>query len=193
MRDKDNIRKAGLLPLRGQTVHLREIEPTDVTDAYLGWMRDAELTRFMESRLDEHTRESLMSFVQTRRQSEREWMFAICGAQCGTHIGNIKLGPIHPHHLRADIGIIVGEREWHGRGVATESIRLVVDFAFRILGLAKLTAGMYAENIGSRRAFEKAGFTVEGVLRKHCIDALGTRVDLLALGLTSAAHIAEVE
>lgn len=181
MQSKNDLRLSGVLPLRGKTVFLREIEPTDATPTYLGWMQDAGLTRFMESRLTRHTLETLHDFVQARRQSEVEWMFAICEAGSGAHIGNIKLGPVHPHHLRADIGIIIGDRKWHGKGIATESICLVTTFAFQILGLGKLTAGIYAENEGSRRAFEKAGFEVEGVLRSHALSH-GSREDVLTLG-----------
>ncbi|HEY1157453.1 MAG TPA: GNAT family protein, partial [Arthrobacter sp.] len=83
------------------------------------------------------------------------------------HIGNIKLGPINVHHRRADIGLLVGDRACWGKGYASEAIAILSDFAFGRLGLHRLTAGMYAENEGSARAFEKAGYAREGLLRGH--------------------------
>lgn len=44
---------------------------------------------------------------------------------------------------------------------------MVADWAFAELGLYKLTAGAYANNIGSIRAFIRAGFEIEAVRRRH--------------------------
>lgn len=46
----------------------------------------------------------------------------------------------------------------HGRGLMTEAARAVVDFAFRTLGLHKVTVGCFEENAASRRVIEKLGF-----------------------------------
>ncbi|MBY0431841.1 MAG: GNAT family N-acetyltransferase [Rhodospirillales bacterium] len=76
----------------------------------------------------------------------------------GRHVGNIKLGPINRHHRRGDIGLLIGERDQWGRGLAAEAIAAMTAYAFAELGLNKVVAGCYAANEGSRRAFLKAGF-----------------------------------
>ena len=83
------------------------------------------------------------------------------------HIGNIKLGPIHWLHRRADLSLFIGERKYWGQGYASEAIALVRDWAFRELDLQKLNAGIYSGNHGSRRAFEKCGFELEGTCGKR--------------------------
>lgn len=45
------------------------------------------------------------------------------------------------------------------------------DWSFRELDLQKLNAGVYAGNIGSRRAFEKCGFELEGTLRQEAVNS----------------------
>src|SRR5205814_2669717 len=97
------------------------------------------------------------------------------------HIGNIKLGPIHWIHRYAEIGLLIGEKSCWGQGYASEAIRLVTTYAFERLNLHKVTAGCYATNVGSVRAFEKAGFVREGVRPRHCF-CEGTYVDLILLG-----------
>ncbi len=62
---------------------------------------------------------------------------------------------------------MIGDREAWGRGIGSEAIRVMVDIARDELGLRKLTAGCYASNVGSSRAFEKAGFHVEGRRAGH--------------------------
>ena len=102
------------------------------------------------------------------------------------HIGNIKLGPIHWLHRRADLSLFIGERKYWGQGYASEAIALVRDWAFRELDLQKLNAGIYSGNHGSRRAFEKCGFELEGTLRQRggeCRPAAGP----LASGIRPAA------
>jgi ribosomal-protein-alanine N-acetyltransferase len=63
--------------------------------------------------------------------------------------------------------LIVGAKTAWGMGYGTEALRLVTRYAFDDLGLNKLYAGMYAENVGSVRAFLKAGYREIGILKKH--------------------------
>jgi RimJ/RimL family protein N-acetyltransferase len=78
----------------------------------------------------------------------------------GIHVGNIKLGNINWTHSYGDIGLIIGQKDYFGLGIATESISLVTEFAFRHLGLHKVWCGIYKPNIGSIKAFQKAGFEI---------------------------------
>jgi RimJ/RimL family protein N-acetyltransferase len=44
------------------------------------------------------------------------------------------------------------------KGFDTESIKLVVEYGFKVLGLNKLCAGYYVNNLGSAKAIGKCGF-----------------------------------
>jgi RimJ/RimL family protein N-acetyltransferase len=72
-----------------------------------------------------------------------------------------------------------------GRGIGHRAIALVCRFAFQQLNLNRLTAGCYARNIGSARAFEKAGFKREGLLPAHWF-CDGEYVDEILLGLSNS-------
>lgn len=141
---------------------IRPLTLEDVGDHYVRWMNDPEIIRYLESRFSTHTRESISDFVAAHRPDNGNYLFAIVAMPEGKHIGNIKLGPVNRQHSHADIGILVGERDYWGRGHAGAAIELVTRFAFDVLGLHKVTAGCYGPNVGSRKAFERAGFTVEG-------------------------------
>jgi RimJ/RimL family protein N-acetyltransferase len=83
------------------------------------------------------------------------------------HIGNIGLHKIDYIHRHAEIGIIIGEKEFWKRGFATKSVNAIADYAFNTLNLHKLYAIVMKENTGSMKAFENAGFDKEGLIRDH--------------------------
>jgi RimJ/RimL family protein N-acetyltransferase len=64
----------------------------------------------------------------------------------------------------AEIGYWLGEPFW-GRGIATEAVAALTDWAFAELRLVRLHAAVYARNPASARVLEKAGYTFEGRLR----------------------------
>ncbi len=149
--------------LTGEAVLIRALLPEDGNETYAGWMNDRGIVEYTESRFASHTPDDLKRYIQGVRNDPYSHMWAICNVVSGDHVGNIKLGPVNAHHQFGDIGLIIGERAAWGRGFATEAISLVCKFAFQQLRLHKVTASMYEENVGSRRAFEKAGFSVEGI------------------------------
>lgn len=155
------------IELKLGVVELFGLQPDDVTDEYVAWLNDAAVNRYLESRFVRHTPESTRRFVQDVVESDDSILFGIRYFPDGRHVGNIKLGPVDRHHRRAEIGLLIGDRSVWGRGIAASSIELATRYAFDSLGLLKVTAGCYAGNVGSRRAFEKAGFEVEAIRRRH--------------------------
>ncbi len=167
--------------IEGPRLRLRNISIEDAGETYAGWMNDPEVVRHTESRYVRHTPSSIRDYIETINASPNNLFLAIVKKNDGQHIGNIKLGNISSQHSTADIGIIIGDKKSWGHGYASEAIDLLAGYAFNTIGLHKLTAGIYVLNQNSTRAFEKAGFTIEGILKEHCISVDG-RVDVLLLG-----------
>lgn len=161
---------------------LRALRADDLNTTYLDWLNDPEVNRYLETRFLPQSLESLHSYWQAHRDDSASPWFAICLTSDGRHIGNIKLGPIDWLHRRADISLFIGDRSCWGQGLASEAIGRLRDWAFQELDLQKLRAGVYTGNHGSRRAFEKCGFAIEGTLRDEVVSA-GSRVDVWLLGL----------
>ena len=157
-----------LANLQGSQVYLRPLSLQDVSDDYIAWMNDYEVVKYTESRFMQHTRQSIEDFVRGAN-NENTHTFAIIAKEGDTHIGNIKLGGINWHHRYADVGLIIGSKEHYGRGIATECIRLVTEYAFKHLVLHKVWCGIYEPNIGSLRAFQKAGWEIYGTEPQKCL------------------------
>ena len=148
-------------------LYLREVGPSDATERYAAWMNDREVTRFMETRFASHSVESLRQYIEAMRRKPDTLFLAIVLRDGDLHIGNIKLGPVERAHLCADVALMIGDKASWGHGYAAEAIGALSDHAFQHLGVRKLTAGCYASNLGSLRAFEKAGYHVEATRRSQ--------------------------
>jgi len=153
--------------IEGKNICLREIQISDVKKNYYNWMRDPEVNQYLESRFEKWSVRRLKNYVKEIKINRDNFFWAIMLKETGRHIGNIKLGPINRKHGFADLGIIIGEKPYWGKGFATEAITLVVDYAFEKLKLNKLTAGAYANNVASIKAFKKAGFKKETLMKQH--------------------------
>lgn len=170
-------------------LRLRCLQEADVSAAYVAWLNDPAVNRYLEVRFATHTLESTREFVRGVNASPDAILFGMFVDEGRRHIGNIKLGPVNRHHRRADIGLMIGDRREWGKGHAPAAIRLVTDYGFRVLGLAKVTAGCYGANVGSLRAFEKVGYVLEARLPGHWQTPEGPDDELL-LGITPAAFAA---
>lgn len=99
----------------------------------------------------------------------------------GEIVGNITIeGKSDIFCKDAEIGYIVDKEYW-GRGIATEATRLVVAEAFAALDIEKITSEVFATNKASARTLEKNGFKLEGVLRKAAYKN-GVFYDILRYG-----------
>jgi [ribosomal protein S5]-alanine N-acetyltransferase len=160
--------------IEGEQVYLRELGLDDVSDRYCAWLNDAEVNRFLETRFVQQTPERVAAYVEAQLRADDALLLAIVRSADDRHLGNLRIGAIDRGHQSATIALVVGEKEAWGRGVGTEAIRLATRYAFDTLGLRKLTARCYASNLGSIRAFERAGWTREGLQRSQfvCGDAI---------------------
>lgn len=79
----------------------------------------------------------------------------------------ITLG-LDVHRLTAELGYWLAEPYW-GKGFMTEAVIEFTAFAFEHFKLVRIYAEPYANNPGSCRVIEKAGFTLEGRLRSSAI------------------------
>jgi len=171
--------------IEGKKIYLREVRISDVNENYYRWMNDPDVNQYLETRYIPQSFENIKRYVENLDGQTNEIFFAICLKEKNQHIGNIKLGPINWIHRFADISLVIGEKNYWRKGIATEAIRLVSNFAFKTVNLRKLKAGCYALNIGSAKAFEKADFKREGLIKGQWI-VDNEPVDEILLGLSAA-------
>ena len=163
--------------LRQIVVAIDQLRVEHVTDRYVGWLNDPEVTRFTEVSPGQ-TRADVERYVRDAESDPNAGMWRVLAN--GQHVGNIRLSAIVWRHRRAEVAIVIGEKSMWGRGIATQAIRLLTGHAFGELSLHRLEAGFYPGNDASIRAFSKAGFVVEGI-RKHHLMHDGEPLDCLMM------------
>jgi len=114
-----------------------------------------------------YTRHDARDFIRAVRQREPETTFAIAvnGDAVGS-IGFVMHGDVE--RVSAEIGYWLGEALW-GRGIVTDALRGVTDYAIATHGLTRIYALPFAWNTASCRVLEKAGYVLEARLRCSAI------------------------
>lgn len=120
------------------------------------------------------------AFTQARSTPRAGYSLAVVRKSDSRLIGSCAVWEASAQHGRGELGFVLHPETW-GQGYASETARLLVQIGFGRLRLARLEATCRPENVGSRRALEKAGLQVEGLLRGHVV-VRGTRQDSLLLG-----------
>lgn len=171
----------------GETRHvvLRELTLDDVGTRYLSWLQDPAVNRHLETRFSEQSLATLEEFVRENSDRDDVLLLAIVEQPGDNHVGNLKIGPLHPHHRTADLGLLIGEAGARGRGYGTEAIRLATRLGFERLGARKLTASLYADNPASAAAFRRAGWRYEGSRPAQFMNADGEPQDQIMFGIIS--------
>jgi len=94
----------------------------------------------------------------------------------GEAAGGLGLYPQQDvYRLNGEIGYWLSERYW-GKGIMTEAVGAMVEFAFTRTDLLRLFAGVFENNLSSMRVLEKNGFIRESVHKKAVIKG-GERLD----------------
>ena len=153
-------------PIKTTRLFLKNLEPADASGLYKEWVNDPEVNRFLEIRRSPPDNVKLSKFISKMNDSDNNLLLGIF-LQNGAHIGNIKLGPINTSSYRGMIGLLIGDKNYWGKGFATEAIVAISNYAFEFLNLNRVEAGLYSSNIASLKAFFKAGFEEEGRLKSY--------------------------
>ena len=104
----------------------------------------------------------LQRYEDGRRDGTREG-FAIVGPDA-EFLGLALAPQIDREAREAELGYLVAP-EARGRGVATEALRLLTDWAFATLDAFRLVLLISPANAASKRVAGRAGYTYEGTLR----------------------------
>ncbi|QSB12532.1 GNAT family N-acetyltransferase [Lysinibacillus fusiformis] len=116
---------------------------------------------------EEDTKEFIQDVLDEATQTPRErYVFAIIYQE--TLIGAVEIMIKDFTNKVGEIGYIVNPDYW-GKGVATQSAKLMITFGFEKLKLHRICATCDPRNIGSAKVLEKVGMLKEGVLRENML------------------------
>ncbi len=110
-------------------------------------------------------------------------VFSIVELDSGGLAGAAQLWGIDMHNRTAELGISLLSG-FRGRGLGSDVVRVLCEYGFAVRGLQRLQVDTLADNAAMIAAARKAGFTLEGTLRRSCW-VYGGFADTVVLGLLS--------
>jgi len=151
---------------RGELVYLSPPEPEDIVENRL-WISDPEIghnlgTKYPPSRdaTERFAKEMLAAAGKTI------FPFNICRLSDDRRIGGIVLRDIDRENGSAELALFIGEAAELGKGYGTDALRCIEDFGFGELRLHRIELAVFDYNVRAIRAYEKAGFQTDAVLRR---------------------------
>ncbi len=166
--------------LVGEKIYLRPLE-RDGAPTLLPWVNDPDVI----ANLIMYTPKNLQSeleFIERAYKSDTEIILGIALKADDKLIGTTGLHRIDWKNRNCLFGILIGDKTEWGKGYGAETTHLMVSYAFETLGMHRVWLHVYEYNHRGIRAYEKAGFVREGVLRQARYHN-GEFYDVIVMGL----------
>jgi len=148
----------------GERLYLRPLDAEADLDRCLGWINDPELQARI-GRRHPMSRTQEQEWLAKQYKREDQMNLAIVLKHGDRHVGNCGFNSIDFINRSAEFGILLAERDAWGKGFGPEAARLILKYGFEEFGLHRIWLWAFSFNNHAIRAYEKAGFTHEGVLR----------------------------
>lgn len=142
-------------------ITIRKFEERDILDK-IRWINDERNNQYLHYDLPLEYERTLAWYRKIQHRSDR--YDAVIEVD-GKAVGIVGLLNIDKVNRKAEYYITLGEQEYKGKGVATKASRMLIDYAFDVLGLQKLYLFTETENKQAQKLFERLGFVKEGMLK----------------------------
>lgn len=143
--------------LKSDRIQLYRFTERYITADYMRWVNDQEINRYLTMGRIPLARDE----ITIPRPEENTLLFAVVIDD--KYVGTASIHNIDWISKKAEVGYLIGEKSYWGKGYATELVGLLSDYAFNRLGLRKLSADVVQDNIASQKVLQKNGFTRWGI------------------------------
>lgn len=164
--------------IKGKKIVLRALEKDDLRRCWK-WINNPGVTKDMGSSIPKSMHEE-EKWYERIQESKKDKVFAIQVNK--KHIGNISLDNIDSHNKRAELGIMIGDKNYWDKGYGTDAIKTLLSMGFNELNLHKIYLHVFPSNKRALKCYEKCGFKKEGVLREHVFKG-GKYQDLIVMSI----------
>jgi len=167
--------------LEGRLVRLRALEPSDAERLYR-WINDREVTHYLMARYPyslEFEKDWLASAAKGNDFGEVRLAIE---TKDGVHIGNCGLHRGRPEDRHAELGIMIGDKDYQSNGYGTDAVMTLVRFAFDQMNLNKVSLGVFEFNERALAVYRKCGFVEEGRAREEYFQD-GRYWDIVRMGV----------
>ena len=145
--------------LKGNTIYLRALEPEDLEFIYK--IENNESIWEVSNTQTPYSRFLIRQYLENAHQDiyeAKQLRMAICLKNSFEAIGLIDLFDFDPKNNRAGVGILISNESNRNKGVGSEALALIINYAFEQLQLHQLYANIGSDNEISLQLFTKFGF-----------------------------------
>ena len=143
-------------------VSIRKFEKKDIPNK-INWINDERNNQYLHYDLPLEYDKTVKWFIKNKDRTDR--YDAVIEAD-GISVGLIGLLSIDKKNSKAEYYIVLGENKFKGKGIAKLASELILEYAFKEIGLNKIYLYTETNNIRAQRLFEKVGFKKEGLLKE---------------------------
>lgn len=140
--------------------YMRPLTVSDATETYLGWFSDTSTQKYIVSAAQQVTLENLKKYISEKLSKNNVLFWGIFDKKNGKHIGNIKFEPIDSTAGYAVMGMLIGDPEYRGRGVAATSIKATAAWLKAHRNIHQILLGVHVHNMPAIKAYESIGFRI---------------------------------
>jgi len=178
--------------VKGERLYLKEIEISEIDDKVMSWFENDELMKYYTNSKNKISKTVLIDAILKGKEQGNIITYGIYTLSNGILIGTIKLGPINFNQKTSDLVVLIGNKDYLGKGYSVDAIKLGNELAFKYYNLRKLYGGMYMSNIPSIKAYRRAGWLVEGRLKGFYYNE-NKNEDRLLVGCFNPIYFSDVE
>jgi ribosomal-protein-alanine N-acetyltransferase len=159
------------MELKTKRLILRDIEAEDA-DSIRENINNIKVSRYLLTVPSPYTRKDAKWWVnhckeQQNKKPRTSYELGIVMRPNKEVIGGVGLSKVERYQGTAEAGYWLGEKYWR-KGIMTEAVSKVIDFAFYKLKLRKIKIPIFVENEASNGLARKLGAKLEGVFKKQC-------------------------
>ncbi len=154
--------------LQGSGFYFRELKQEDLQGNWYNWFNDGEVTLYQNKKYFPNSIEKQTEYYNYLLKSNQDVVFAIISDDDkNIHIGNVGLHKIDWIHRSAELGIVIGEKDYQGKKIGKNAWQLITNYGFQTLNLHRIYALIMENNLSSIKCAEGAGFSKEGFIKDY--------------------------
>lgn len=169
--------------IEGDKVYLSPVSVDDL-EQFVVWMNEFNLTDYIGRSDALVTKESEKIWLANATSGEK-YVFSIVDLREEKLLGVVELMDINQTDRRATVGIFVGDVSERSKGVGTEALNLIVEYAFNYLNMHSINLTVLGTNERAKRCYEKVGFKTIGVQRE-CRFTAGKYRDIIHMDILAS-------
>lgn len=150
--------------IEGNIINLRNLVRQDLYGNYFDWFNNQENDQYTTHALFPNNIEKMEEYFEASKNNNI-LLLAIIHKNDNKHVGNIVLRNFDWINRNAEYAIIIGERNYHGKGIGTEATKMILNHGFSRYNLHMIYLDVHEKNTGAIKIYQKAGFKIDGKIR----------------------------